>query len=75
MGSVQDLSISSEQDFVLSDIEIESKINPKDNGQKNILNESENGSKVEINITTPEGTVKQGGEQSHEQFRNMNKFE
>ena len=45
MGSVQDLSISSEQDFVLSDIEIESKINPKDNGQKNILNESENGSK------------------------------
>ena len=57
MGSVQDLSISSEQDFVLSDIEIESKINPKDNGQKNILNESENGSKVEINITTPEGTV------------------
>ena len=54
MGSVQDLSLSSEQDFVLSDIEIESKINPKDNGQKNILNESENGSKVEINITTPE---------------------
>ena len=73
MGSVQDLSISSEQDFVLSDIEIESKINPKDNGQKNILNESENGSKVEINITTPEGTVKHGGEQSHEQFRNKNK--
>ena len=71
MGSVQDLSISSEQDFVLSDIEIESKINPKDNGQKNILNESENGSKVEINITTPEGTVKQGGEQSHAQFRKL----
>ena len=61
MGSVQDLSISSEQDFVLSDIEIESKINPKDNGRKNILNESENGSKVEINITTPEGTVKRQG--------------
>ena len=38
------------------------------------MNESENGSKVEINITTtPEGTVKQGGEQSHEQFRNNNK--
>ena len=73
MGSVQDLSISSEQDFVQSDMEMESKENSNDNGQKIILNESENGSKVEINITTPEGTVKQGGEQSHEQFRNKNK--
>jgi len=60
MGSVQDLSISSEQDFVQSDMEMESKENSNDNGQKIILNESENGSKVEINITTPEGTVKQG---------------